>query len=82
MPGIMAVATASTHDVTLPHTAGRHVLATQLVAAEAMPLEVRQAASVNFKNHVKAHWQGRPADDLGSGAVAAMPDAEKVGQQK
>jgi Importin-beta N-terminal domain len=51
----------------------------QLLAAEAAPVEVRQAASVNFKNHVKARWKGRPADDLGGGAVAAMPDAEKVG---
>lgn len=33
---------------------------------------------MNFKNHVKARWQGKPADDLGGNAVAAMPDAEKV----
>ena len=52
----------------------------QLLAAEAAPVEVRQAASVNFKNHVKARWRGRPADDLGGGAVPAMPDAEKVGR--
>lgn len=50
----------------------------QLVAAEAAPLEVRQAAAVNFKNHVKVRWVGRPADGLGGADVPPMPDAEKV----
>lgn len=58
---------------------GRALLdASQLVAAEAAPLEVRQAASVNFKNHVKTHWEGRSADDMGGAAMPATPEAEKV----
>lgn len=51
----------------------------QLVAAEAAPLEVRQAAAVNFKNHVRAHWMGKAADGLGGADLPPMPDAEKVG---
>ena len=33
---------------------------------------------MNFKNHVKTHWAGCPADDLGGAAVPATPEAEKV----
>ena len=50
----------------------------QLVAAEAAPLEVRQAASVSFKNHVKVHWAGRPAGELGDAEIPATPEPEKV----
>ena len=55
----------------------------QVVAAEATPAEVRQAAAVNFKNHVKRHWNGTGrdvrslSDDDGTSA-APIPDAEKV----
>lgn len=42
-------------------------------------MEVRQAAAVNFKNHVKRYWApGRDARSLGDGVDVAMPDAEKV----
>ena len=42
-------------------------------------MEVRQAAAVNFKNHVKRYWApGRDARSLGDGVDPAMPDAEKV----
>ena len=55
----------------------------QVVAAEATPAEVRQAAAVNFKNYVKRHWNGtgrdvRSLSDDGGIAAAPIPDAEKV----
>lgn len=48
------------------------------MAAEQVPVAVRQAASVNFKNHVKTHWVGRPADDIGLPAIPATPEPEKA----
>jgi hypothetical protein len=55
----------------------------QVVAAEATPAEVRQAAAVNFKNHVKRHWNGtgrdvRSLSDNDGVLAAPIPDAEKV----
>ena len=32
----------------------------QLIASDSTALEVRQAAAVNFKNHVKYHWVRAP----------------------
>lgn len=52
-----------------------------MVATEATPVEVRQAAAVNFKNHVKQYWEpGRYARGLGDDRAVpeGMPDAEKV----
>lgn len=55
------------------------VAARQVVATETAPMDVRQAAAVNFKNHVKRYWApGRDARSLGNGVDPAMPDAEKV----
>jgi len=49
-----------------------------------MPAEVRQAAAVNFKNHVKRHWYGTGRDvrslDDGAATAAPIPDSEKVRQ--
>ncbi len=57
-------------------------LTAQVVAADGTPAEVRQAAAVNFKNHVKRHWNGtgrdvRSLDDCAA-TVAPIPDSEKV----
>ncbi|PSC72253.1 Exportin-2 [Micractinium conductrix] len=43
---------------------------------ESVPVEVRQAAAVNFKNFVKYHWAPRESDGLGA-APMAIPDGEK-----
>ena len=52
------------------------------MAAEGTPAEVRQAAAVNFKNHVKRHWNGTGRDvrslSDGEATVAPIPDSEKV----
>ena len=52
------------------------------MASEGTPAEVRQAAAVNFKNHVKRHWNGTGRDvrslSDGDATVAPVPDAEKV----
>ena len=54
----------------------------QVVAAEGTPAEVRQAAAVNFKNHVKRHWNGTGRDvrslSDGGATAAPIPDSEKV----
>ena len=58
--------------------------ARQVVATESTPMEVRQAAAVNFKNHVKRYWEpGRDVRGLGddTSVPTAMPDAEKVGKR-
>jgi exportin-2 (importin alpha re-exporter) len=53
---------------------GLHVL--KLITLESVPVEVRQAAAVNFKNFVKYHWVPREADGLGA-ELFAIPDNEK-----
>ena len=59
-----------------------HVASPQVVAADGTPAEVRQAAAVNFKNHVKRHWNGSGRDvrslSDGEATVAPIPDPEKV----
>lgn len=47
---------------------------------ESVPVEVRQAAAVNFKNFVKYHWAPRESDGLGA-APMAIPDGEKASKQ-
>lgn len=50
----------------------RAVCPAQLIATEGVPLEVRQAAAVNFKNHIKYHWvrAWRPAGHVFTGPQA------------
>jgi Importin-beta N-terminal domain len=51
----------------------------QLVSLENAPPEVRQAAAVSFKNHVKFHWAAREDHGLGGSRPKSIPDPEKVG---
>eukprot|EP00887_Chlorella_sp_A99_P002133 scaffold21.g2133.t1 len=55
---------------------GYGILVLKLISTEGVALEVRQAAAVNFKNHIKYHWVAKESDGLSAG-VAAIPDAEK-----
>lgn len=48
----------------------------QLVASEQVDLQVRQSAAVNFKNHVKKHWDASQAQGV-SDAPVEIADAEK-----
>jgi len=52
----------------------------QLITLDSVPVEVRQAAAVNFKNFVKYHWAPREGDGLGA-VPFAIPDPEKVGRE-
>ena len=52
----------------------------QLIASASEPLEIKQAASVNFKNYVKFHWVPRESHDLSGKVPAAVSDADKVGR--
>jgi len=48
------------------------------VAASDAPVELRQAAAVLFKNHVKARWAPAEGDaEAGGGSVAQVPAADK-----
>ena len=51
----------------------------QLIASASEPLEIKQAASVNFKNYVKFHWVPRESHDLSGKVPAAVSDSDKVG---
>lgn len=44
---------------------------------DSVPVEVRQAAAVNFKNHVKFHWAPKDTEGLGTLPVT-ISDPEKV----
>eukprot|EP00894_Picocystis_sp_ML_P003591 jgi/Pico_ML_1/54108/g4531.t1 len=48
----------------------------QLVASEQVDPQVRQSAAVNFKNHVKKHWDASRAQGI-SEAPVEIGDAEK-----
>lgn len=48
----------------------------QLIAADAEPVEVKQAAAVNFKNYIKFHWAPRDAQGLTD--RTPVPDSDKV----
>lgn len=50
---------------------GYGITVLKLIASEA-PIEVRQAAAVNFKNHVKPRWAPQSDQD-----VVALPETEK-----
>ena len=50
----------------------------QIVSTDS-PVELRQAAAVNFKNYVKFHWVPKEDGDGGAAAPpAAIPDPEKA----
>lgn len=55
---------------------GYGIMVLKLISLDTVPVEVRQAAAVNFKNFVKYHWAPRESDGLGA-APYAIPDAEK-----
>ena len=49
----------------------------QLIMLDSVPVEVRQAAAVNFKNHVKFHWAPKDTEGLDTLPVT-ISDPEKV----
>lgn len=54
---------------------GYSVSVLSVVANQGLDASLRQAAAVNFKNHVKFHWV--PTDTAAYGGAQAVPDAEK-----
>ena len=56
---------------------GFSILLLRLLATESAEIQARQAAAVNFKNVVKAHWVQREADVVGAALPYAVSDGEK-----
>ncbi|MED6180174.1 hypothetical protein PIB30_007680 [Stylosanthes scabra] len=49
----------------------------RLVAESSIDDQIRQAAAVNFKNHLRGRWSPAPSDDGGAPAVTPILDPEK-----
>ncbi|KFM24134.1 Exportin-2 [Auxenochlorella protothecoides] len=56
---------------------GYGIAVLQLISAESVAVEVRQAAAVGFKNYVKYSWSPRAADGLSGSTPLAIPEGEK-----
>ena len=54
---------------------GYGITVLKVVSTDLAPMEVRQAAAVNFKNYVKFNWMTRDASDQGTAVL--ISDAEK-----
>jgi len=48
-----------------------------LLSTDSAELQVRLAAAVAFKNHVKNRWEPKEADEVGAAPLPAVPDREK-----